>query len=351
MSMNITTNSYHYNNGGSESLTATLAMPTMIDGIGGKLKPKRGEQLPLDNLLNPSGGESDTVSSGGGYSQSIVGYINVPVVATNIVEPKKLLHDHLFGRSQAGVTVNYDKLFSADWLESISSNSNLTQLVECLQLPMLGIRIFSKKTAERSPEDADFIAPPPSDLSARPIIAYDTLMHGVMVNWRIEYPSSEWRQSVRMGTVQDLDSATLCLYVANLPTFVGNDFKPLSVRLRFGKSTVSVHKFTRQSTEVFAVGFEPAEPLYPSNVMTNLAASERQYLTNRFKPRVEKFNRAVVFQTVLPPPSYDPIVLSPDKSANIQTWPKHPASKLPPPPTGGDDTTGAARSLGNALTN
>lgn len=299
-------------------VTAEVTVPDMIGDSGGSEKPRRGEQIPLGSRTDVTGNikvvtdnnnKGLAKQSSNVYQLNVVGYVNVKLPHTNDTDLASLIQNTIFARSQGrmGTIVEYDDVFSSNWLASVSSNADFMKLSGCIQLPMLGVRIYSKHTTGLAVEDADLVAPPPTSGTIRPTIGYDSSLRGVLVNWRIEYPSSEWRQTVRLGSVQDLDAATLCVYLANAPVFLTNDFKPLTLKLRFGKTTLKVNNFELQSFERFETGFEPLEPLYPPSVLTNFPTEIRRHYAAQSKPLKLKTNSAAVFKAILPPASYDPI--------------------------------------------
>ena len=223
-------------------------------------------------------------------------------------------------------------------------------LVNFIEQPMLGIRIFSGRTSGHTASDADFFAPPLNHGVVQPKIGYNPTTHSVVLNWSIEYPNNEWLQTARMGSIHDLDSATLCFYLANIPDFLSDAFKPIALNLKFGKTSIKVSKFELQSYENIQANH--AKPFY----LTNTIVTEWHYLyknvwyeTNKYveaKPDNAAFstfyttntlmqtnsfnaiyrtnvinlvreriparfvfetNRVAVWGTILPPPTYDPI--------------------------------------------
>jgi hypothetical protein len=282
-------------------VTAEIEVSSLVGADKSTAKPNRGENAPrvgLDGILNQP--YKSAVGAGGVYHEGIVGYVRTP--SQNGADPTNLIRDtvlsHLAGgMGGIGETAAYDEVFSSNWLASVSSDTNFISLFDCLQLPMLGVRIFSGHTTNLAAADADFFAPPPTFGTIQPTIGYDSVLHGVLINWRIEYPCTEWRQTVRMGTLQDLDAATLCFYLANIPDFLTNDIKPVSLRLKFGKTNIKVSKFELQSYENVEVLFEPT-----TNILSKNPISHQRDTTES----TESY-RAAVFKAILPPASYDPI--------------------------------------------
>lgn len=264
------------------------------------------------------------------WSQNIVGYMSSTLSSSNSSAITNALHATLLSQlvhGGSGEPTSYEEVFSSDWLASVLPNNHLTELADFVRLPMLGIRIVSKQTTDLMPTDADF-STPPNYQPIQPTIGYDPVLNGVIIKWSINYPSSQWRQTVRMGSIRDLDAATLCFYLANTPDFLTNDFKPLSLKLNFGKTTLTVCNFKLQSYEDVAINFSalyianiisqttsnlPATVLahfHPANIISQttsiLPVAVHTYLPVEINLPVES-NRVAVFKTVLPPPSYKPI--------------------------------------------
>jgi hypothetical protein len=290
-SLNITT----LDNPNPNFVTAVVRLSSLVGDDQNAEKPKRGQQTSGGGFTGLMNHEVEPEGARGG----IVGTINMPPTYTNSSDITKAVRGAFFSWSHGGIgeTAPYDEVFSTNWLASVSSETNFTKLFDCLQLPMLGVRIFSGHTTNLAAADADFFAPPPTSGTIQPTIGYDSVLHGVLINWRIEYPCTEWQQTVRMGTLQDLDAATLCFYLANIPDFLTNDIKPVSLRLKFGKTNIKVSKFELQSYENVEVLFEPT-----TNIISKNPISHQRDTTES----TESY-RAAVFKATLPPASYDPI--------------------------------------------
>ena len=331
-------------------------MPPLDSFIPASNKPRRRDQKEQGSAV---------------YSQNYSGYINMTIDSTNRYDITNAFIAALT-KGGTGEAIPQEQLFESDWFGNVSSDPAFTKLMDFIQLPMLGIRIFSHTTTNLIASDADFYAPPKSFGAIQPTIGYDPLLQGVLLNWSIEYPNREWRQTVRMGSVHDLDGATLCFYLANTPDFLIKDFKPLHLTLKFGKTRLTTEKVDLQSYEYveanhirpsyytkagrgynrvsgqvadysYIVAGDP-KVTYITNLLTDRIFSSYktnignvgtllQYPTNSFKiltnhfntptdtPRivlipyyggvVYESNRVPVFESVLPPPSYDPIEAEP----------------------------------------
>src|ERR1017187_4711830 len=208
-------------------------MPPLDSFIPASNKPRRRDQKEQGSAV---------------YSQNYSGYINMTIDSTNRYDITNAFIAALT-KGGTGEAIPQEQLFESDWFGNVSSDPAFTKLMDFIQLPMLGIRIFSHTTTNLIASDADFYAPPKSFGAIQPTIGYDPLLQGVLLNWSIEYPNREWRQTVRMGSVHDLDGATLCFYLANTPDFLIKDFKPLHLTLKFGKTRLTTEKVDLQSYE------------------------------------------------------------------------------------------------------
>ncbi len=252
-----------------KTITATFFdLSSLVGFDDGPEKPSR-EELAAKNGLY--------------YSLGVAGYINWQANTTNIYEitnaPDTAIMAHL--RGSLGKNAPYNEVFSSNWLSMASSNVNLMDLVYLIQKPRLGVRIYSPLTTGNAVSDADFVAPLSWQTSA-PTIGYNSVTNGVVLKWTTEYPNSQWRQTVRMGSVHDLDSATLYFYLANVPNALTDSIKPVSLKLKFGKTNIKVREFEFGFYENVTTGFWPDET-------------------------ASSINRAAVYKAVLPPASYDSI--------------------------------------------
>jgi hypothetical protein len=290
-----------------------------------------------------------------GYIGNASGYVRITNQSTNTSNIRSEIEKAWYRsfHSGTGIGVSLHHVFALNWFVGASSNTAFMRLVDFIKLPMLGIRIFSSRTTSMDDSmkeaDADFVAPPPQRGPIQPKIAYDPSSAGVIFNWSIKYPNDEWQQTIRMGSIHDLDGATLCFYLANIPDFVANDFKPIALNMKFGNTSINVNKFELQSYE--NVEANRIEPFYTTNTEIEVQVSSghltdvtntyvdanvidagcpttysvnadvktnsfgKLYVTNTinvirlrsFEGIVHETNRVAIWRVVLPPPTYDPI--------------------------------------------
>jgi hypothetical protein len=242
--------------------------------------------LPSREEIN--GGQSNPI-----YSENIVGYVNFE--QANPAENKKRSNRNTLPdyQNDIGLSVGADNVFTSNWVNSVSSNANLMNIVDFINAPKLQIRMFSQQTVEsKDLANPDFYSPL-SIFRSRPLLGYGEGSGNIILRWDFDFPSSKWRQTIRIGSIRDLDNATAYLYFDELPQIVCRDLIPVQITFRFGKTAITV-------TNIDVIAHQMVEMNGQMNEVTALKA-------------------------IFPPPSFAPITaeaeptnaLSPEVRSNI----------------------------------
>ncbi len=226
----------------------------------------------------------------GVYSLNEVGYMKLPQLpATNGDQSGLMGAVYLPG---SGAPVDFDDVCSSNWLAGIESDTNLVQFIGFIRSPVLLVRMFARQTPELRLERADFSAPS-APATGYPQLAFNFAVNRALLVWEFHFPADEWRQTVRIGSVRDLDTATLCVNFLNAPDCLRDTLQPVTSQLRVARSTLAVEEFGFFAFQDYRVPY--ATNLIPTGSGTEYA--KIYYRTNVM----------AIFKTTLPPPAFNPI--------------------------------------------
>ncbi len=165
-------------------------------------------------------------------------------------------------RSGFNVQIPFDEVFNPTWVYSVSSDHKLMNFFDFVTSPSMIVELFSSRKDESTAPRPDFAA-----MSSIPLISqkfdynaatkhvkittsaqtvqsfiYNTNTKRITVQWHFDFPPENWKQTIRMRSIFDLDDASLLISFngTNYPSFLANGLRPTAASLDFGIVRITV---------------------------------------------------------------------------------------------------------------